>query len=181
NCVPALCDIDFDGDLDILCGNISGNLTYFENQSGGWILNPEIFQGISGGQNTTPALADLDDDGDPDLTLGQYNGTLNYFRNQVMVTMIPSQPDQVPSTSMTVGPNPFDIATSIRFKLSTPSAVWLQITDLNGKTVTGQRWEQLPEGSHHWILDTYGIPAGVYIVCLYSDTCPPILIKAVKK
>ena len=89
NAVPTLVDLDFDGDLDIVCGNLWGEVSYYENQDGSWVENSFIMDGIETDQNTAPAFADLDDDGDPDLILGQYNGTFSYYENRNIITSVP--------------------------------------------------------------------------------------------
>ena len=81
-------DLDHDGDLDMVSGEQTGILNYFENtgtaaapvfveRTGG--ASP--FSGFDVGQYSTPALADLDGDGDLDLMAGAYDGTFRYFQN----------------------------------------------------------------------------------------------------
>lgn len=117
NCVPTLADLDFDGDWDILTGDISGQVQFFENQAGNWVENPVPVAGLSGGQNTTPACADLDGDGDPDLCLGNYSGTFSYFENQQDFNSISTA--VIPSFDFQLGnnPNPFNPRTTISFRL----------------------------------------------------------------
>lgn len=81
NCVPSLGDLDLDGDLDVVTGDLQGQVQFFENLGSLWNENPFPVYGISGGQNTAPAFVDLDGDGDLDLCLGNYGGTFNYFEN----------------------------------------------------------------------------------------------------
>ncbi|MBN1949075.1 MAG: VCBS repeat-containing protein, partial [Candidatus Cloacimonetes bacterium] len=117
NCVPAMVDLDFDGDWDLLTGDLWGEVQYFENQNGPWVENPAPVAGLSGGQNTTPACADLDGDGDPDLCLGNYSGTFNYFENQQDFNFIAQT--VIPSFNFQLGnyPNPFNPQTTISFRL----------------------------------------------------------------
>ncbi len=81
-------DLDHDGDLDMVSGEQTGILNYFENT--GTALAPVFvertagaspFSGFDVGQYSTPALADLDGDGDLDLMAGAYDGTFRYFQN----------------------------------------------------------------------------------------------------
>jgi len=81
NCAPAFGDIDNDGDIDFVTGDMWGALRCYLRQGHSWVLNNTLISGISGDQNTAPALVDLDADGDLDLVLGDYDGTFRYFRN----------------------------------------------------------------------------------------------------
>ncbi len=85
---PVLADLDADGDLDLLAGEDSGALLYFENTGS---ASSAVFvarsgpsspvDGLISGGYSAPALADLDRDGDLDLVVGEYPGTFAYFEN----------------------------------------------------------------------------------------------------
>ena len=103
-----LVDIEGDGDPDLVVGNNTGLLHYFENT--GTSSSPDFTErtgtdnpldGISVGSYSTPTFADLDGDGDPDLIVGNGNGAVAYFENTGTVT--------APSfTQRTGATNPFD-------------------------------------------------------------------------
>ncbi len=83
---PAFADLDDDGDMDLLVGENSGDMQYFENI--GSTTNPQFalpltnpFDLVSLDDYVTPAFADLDDDGDNDLLIGEYSGAIHYFEN----------------------------------------------------------------------------------------------------
>ena len=85
---PVLADLDNDGDTDLVIGNNTGLLYYFENT--GTPANPDFTEragtanpldGLSVGSYSAPTLIDLDGDSDIDLIVGDGHGNIAYFEN----------------------------------------------------------------------------------------------------
>ncbi len=79
-------DIDGDNDKDMIIGDKTGTLKYFENQAGPgqpmYFSDPvENYAGIDVGSYSTPQLYDLNNDGLLDLVIGEDAGNLNYYEN----------------------------------------------------------------------------------------------------
>jgi hypothetical protein len=81
-------DLDGDGDLDLVSGDLAGELHYFANTGSRstpsfeprtGVANP--FAGFDAGSDSAPALGDLDADGDLDLVVGINTGAFAYFEN----------------------------------------------------------------------------------------------------
>ena len=80
---PAFADLDGDGDPDLVCGALSGELSYFENS--GDMRSPKFadvpnathpFTSIKAASTSAPAFGDEDRDGDLDLFLGAADGSV---------------------------------------------------------------------------------------------------------
>lgn len=86
NFTPTFGDLDNDGDLDALVGEVNGQLFYAENIAGAgnplqfapWIAQ---YMEINIGQQSTPQIIDLNRDGLMDLIIGENKGNVNYFQN----------------------------------------------------------------------------------------------------
>lgn len=88
---PTFGDLDNDGDVDMILGEESGNMHYFQNQAGPGVemdlmllvasLTDSEGSSLDIGQFATPQLFDIDDNGTLDLLVGEKNGNVNFIEN----------------------------------------------------------------------------------------------------
>ncbi len=86
--IPALADLDNDGDYDLTIGEQSGRLACFWNigtpQAPSFNIHEadtSIYSNIDVGSNSAPAFIDIDDDGDLDLIIGESKGFVYLYEN----------------------------------------------------------------------------------------------------
>ena len=83
NSTPTLGDLDGDGDLDLLIGQLNGELVFYRNIGNNKSYNFELenFDNIMVDNNSSPELIDIDQDGELDLILGSGNQGLSIYIN----------------------------------------------------------------------------------------------------
>ncbi len=81
---PVFVDIDKDGDLDIVSGDLNGRLFLYKFNGTNYTQDPTPFSGIDVGYFSIPSFGDIDGDGDDDLLIGseQGNQTAFYLNNR---------------------------------------------------------------------------------------------------
>lgn len=83
---PTFCDVDGDGDEDMLTGSSDGRIFYFENTAApglpaSFTLSTPSFQQIDVGTFSAPFAVDVDRDGRTDLLIGTKEGRIHYYKN----------------------------------------------------------------------------------------------------
>lgn len=80
-------DLNADGLIDLVVGDLSGNLFYHPNSGNGFPHNATMFSGINVGGFSSPKLFDLDKDSDLDLIIGREDGQISYYENTGSVSV----------------------------------------------------------------------------------------------
>lgn len=87
---PALADMDDDGDVDLIVGDVEGNLHYLRNTgtnvSPSFSMVESYFQNIDVGEEAHPQIIDMNGDYLYDLVIGDAYGRIYYHENSGSLT-----------------------------------------------------------------------------------------------
>lgn len=98
-------DLDYDGLIDLIVGDLTGNLYLHRNTGGSYPLQNGFFAGINVGGFSNPVLYDLDNDQDLDLVIGREDGTISYYENTGSSTSATWTEDPTQFLGIDVGSN----------------------------------------------------------------------------
>ena len=93
NSMPTLVDLNKDGRLDVVTGNINGIARYYQQNALGVFVNTSLSTtcgtgltnltngGLSSNNNSAPGFTDMDGDEDMDFAIGVFDGRMRFIRN----------------------------------------------------------------------------------------------------
>ncbi|MBN2356159.1 T9SS type A sorting domain-containing protein [candidate division KSB1 bacterium] len=168
------CDLDDDGDMDVLCGSwmLDGSyyLKWYENIDGNGVFGEHRLFNYVNGYNYDVCFADLDGDKDKDIIAiytGSYFSAFEWFENLSsdrevgVINLSQPVPDQFQLEQNY--PNPFNPSTTIEFSVSKTSPVCLKVYDLLGREISTLVDEIMTPGRYTAPFTVKDIPAGIYV------------------
>lgn len=168
NSRPTFCDVDNDGDYDLIIGKSFGELDFYENigtpQAPLWQKNNELFAGIKVKQNAFPGFADLDGDGRKDIIIGEYDGNFTFYKNLFAVVNVNNINEPAPENYALRQnyPNPFNPETSIEYELKSTDHVRIFVFDALGREITVLVDEVKSAGKYTVKFNAKNLSSGVY-------------------
>ena len=166
--MPAFCDIDQDGDLDLFVGGRLSQVAYFRNDGTAAeasfvkVTNDYIETLVK--TQTCPAFCDIDNDGDQDLFIGTNYGGLLFWRN-MGTTAVESDSRILLPRSFGLEqnfPNPFNPETHIAFRVAENCRVVLKVFDVQGREIATLIDGIYPAGAYRVLFNARQLPSGVY-------------------
>ncbi len=163
---PFCADLDKDGVLELIIGNIDGVLWYYKQVAG--IANKfepvnQKYDGINVLMNAAPEAADLDGDGDYDLLIGNGKGGV-FFYEKTGILSEHSVDDRQPA-NITIAnnfPNPFNPSTTIAFVLPNYSDVKIAVFDIVGRELAVLINGAQHAGQYTVVWNAAAYPSGTY-------------------
>jgi hypothetical protein len=164
---PAFADLDHDGDLDLLIGEMYGNTRYFKNNGtpqspvfASPITNP--FGIVPVNYYCFPVFADLDNDGDLDLMTGEMDSNLQYFENTEINTGF-NEPET--GADFVLYPNPASDEVFLKISgINQAASVMFKIFNNTGKIMKSGEIDL-----QNMRIQTSDLSAGIYTFQLISN------------
>ena len=180
---PDVFDFDGDGLVDLISGNVGGDLFFFRN------LGPEddpllVFAGYlsSGGEpigeyglaRTRPFVCDWTGDGHPDLLIGATSGRVWLGEGYEGMVGVEEAPGPAHARLLPPWPNPFNPHCTLAYELERPAGIRLSIHDIQGRLLrtldrgfrSAGRYEVKWRGNDE---DGREMPSGLYFTRLKYD------------
>lgn len=170
-CTPQVVDLNLDGKKDLVCGENTAKLVYYENV--GTNASP-VFSGYeyleSNGSDidlyygSRLWLNDWDEDGLLDLLVSDYNGWVYLYHG--IPTGIEDEADAglISSCELSISGSPTNGYFSVNVLLDADSDVKFRIFSADGRIVSETGTVQFTAGEHDCGFDISGEPSGIYFV-----------------
>jgi hypothetical protein len=166
--MPALTDVDLDGDLDLFIGGNHDQVAFFRNEgtaaAPNFALVSDSYLDDQVEYQTRPTFCDIDNDGDPDMFVGISLGGILFWRN-MGVTGVEEEGEELLPQEFSLAqnfPNPFNPQTAIDFHVSQTCQVVLKVFNLQGQEISVLVNKIYSQGRHRVLFDGQGLPAGIY-------------------
>ena len=168
NSAPAFADLDGDGDLDMMSGDIYGEFYYFKNIGSSsspyrYLYPKPPLSSSDLGHNSAPAFADLDGDGDLDMMSGDIYGEFYYFKNSASSGIFEISKYHLP---VIIWPNPTNGVMQLEISnyMYKSNSYDLRICNVIGETVF-----HLSNVNLQFTIDISEKPIGIYFVKISDD------------
>lgn len=184
-----VCDLDGDGDKDVLNGDILGNnLLYLQNcgtPDSAWICSqdtafPSYDQPVRMKEMVSPHYMDLDNDGNKDLLAGSFYfasedyQNMKYYRNTTnnQTNVFAKQSDRWLSSSMVdvgTGAHPvsFDVDQDGRLDLLVGNDYYFNGGNLSGQVAYYRNIGSGPKAEFEWVTDDFTSLSGLGLLALH--------------
>ncbi len=167
---PTFYDIDKDGNLDLIIGNRSGNLSLYKNVNNEFILEEENFL-LNFGGDSFPNFVDIDNDGDYDLFVGNIKGGLFFYRNNFVTSVKEDKlSEKINEVKISNYPNPFNSVTNLNLSVTKSSQYDLELYNILGEKIQTIYSGFLNNGNHKIELKSSNLVSGNYFVLLKNGS-----------
>jgi len=166
------CDMDFDGDLDIIFGlsweGFEEEVAWLENLDGSGSYGPKNVLSTNAGHDIQ--AGDIDGDENIDIISVAYESGKIVLLENLLITGIENPTTENPEDVMLKQnyPNPFNPATTITFNIPERGPVSLKVYDTQGRELVDLINDNLPAGQHRVMFDGSKLASGIYV---YTFAC----------